>query len=120
MRVIEKRRLHYDPKGPTPQLTPPRLAILDLLQDFRYLPQSYIGKLLGYRTSIYKLDGREYLRYEHLRKELWKLRKRGGWLRCPDISDDREAVYALSKRGEEEEKKRGRWRGIEKSGKLFE
>jgi hypothetical protein len=119
MRVIEKRRVDYDPKGPPPRLTDPRLSILDLLQDFRYLPQSYIGKLLGYHTSIYRLGGREYVRYEHLRKELWKLRKQGGWLRCPDISEDREAVYALTTRGEDELTRRGMYRGIEKSGKVF-
>src|SRR3978361_731039 len=72
MRVIEKRRVDYDPKGPPPRLTDPLLKILDLLQDFRYLPQSYIGKLLGYHTSIYKLGGR-WLCYRILAQQCWRI-----------------------------------------------
>ena len=112
MRAIEKRRIDYAPSGGTFELTDKRLEIMDLLQDYRYLPVPYIAKLLGYTRSVYTVRGKEIVRYVSLQEHLHILRTELGLLCCPGVDMSRFNTYALTEKGDKELKDRGRWREI--------
>ena len=120
MGETRNRKVNYQPSGKPVRLSPKRYDVLDLLQDYRYLPQSYIGELLGYNYSTHLIRGREIHRYDYLREMLRRMRKDGGWLFCPETPLYREATYALTEGGEHALKKAGRYRGIEKTGEPYD
>ena len=84
-----------------------------LLQEFPYLPLPFIGELLGHSSKVYLERGKQVVRYDALRRRLRRLRKDGGYLRCPKESWSaantryRPAVYALTLKAKEALKERG-------------
>lgn len=102
MVVARSRFVDFQP-SPTPVvLTKSDLKLFSLLQEYPYLPLPYIGELLGASRKTYVQDGHEIVRYPSLRARLARLRKDGGYLRCPPQSWQaanaryRSAVYALT------------------------
>ncbi|MDP2367256.1 hypothetical protein [Rhodoferax sp.] len=95
----------YDPSGANVELRESDIAIFELLQEFPYLSLPYIGELLGAKPQTVTVNGKQVVRYEYLRKKLMRLRKDGGYLRCPADSWKaansrwRPAVYALTAKG---------------------
>lgn len=101
------------------------IELFALLQEFPYLPLPYIGELLGYDRKTYLQDGRPVVRYPSLRQRLARLRKDGGYLKCPAESWQaanaryKPAVYALTQKAKDELKRRGLYRPSIKLGNDF-
>lgn len=118
------RFIDYAPTK-TVHLTQDDIAIFELLQEFPYLPLPYIGELLGYTKKTYIQAGKPVERYPTLRFRLARLRKDGGYLKCPKESWQaanaryKPAVYALTVKGKEELKKRGLYKPSFKLGSDF-
>jgi hypothetical protein len=81
------------PTGKAHRITRNDVAVLELLQRYRYLPSNYIAALLGWTGEYYK-------------DVLTKLRHEAGLIECPNASWSaanaryRPAVYCLTKKGE--------------------
>lgn len=107
-------------------LTEARLRVLEVLQDFRYLPAPYLGEILRYNGKIVLMHNG---RLDPVKgKPMW---------RCSYFSDEmtrfsrehlidsikypgRPYVYYLTEKGERELKDRGLYRNIEKTGEPWE
>jgi hypothetical protein len=111
--VSRSRFVDYAPQGSRVSLHRGDIDLFLLLQEFPYLPLPYIGELLGHSKKIYDQGENQTIRYPSLRARLSRLRKDGGYLRCPEQSwraansRYRPAVYALTDKAKEELKQRG-------------
>ena len=112
--TTRSRFVDFAPTDEPLSLTRSDIDIFLLLQEFPYLALPYIGELLGYKATVERgRDSRARTRYEYLRKRLLRLRKNGGYLKCPAESwraanaRYRPAVYALTPKGKMELKERG-------------
>lgn len=111
--MSRSRFVDYAPHGRTISLHQGDIDLFLLLQEFPYLPLPYIGELLGSSKKIYQQDGKQIIRYPSLRARLSRLRKDGGYLRCPEKSwraansRYRPAVYMLTAKAKEELRQRG-------------
>ncbi len=111
---MEKIRSRFiaEPSGKAFRVTAKDLAVLTLLQRYRYLPSSYIPVLLGWEGEYHK----DLLR---------KLRHDAELIDCPSASWSaanaryRPAVYGLTKAGEQFLKARGLYVPHHKTGHEF-
>jgi len=107
------RFVDYAPSNTNVILHQGDINIFLLLQEFPYLPLPFIGELLGHPSKVYLENGKQIVRYDALRRRLRRLRKDGGYLRCPKESWNaantryRPAVYALTPKAKELLKERG-------------
>lgn len=103
--TARSRFVDLSPSGRALAITECDLAILKLFLEFPYLSVPYIGELLGYRARPTTCGDKTFIRYPYLRKRLTRLRKDGGYLKCPAESwraansRYRPAVYALAQSG---------------------
>src|SRR5471030_143492 len=125
MASTRSRFVDYAPNDTTVSLHQGDIDIFLLLQEFPYLALPYIAELLGHEKQTYIQGGKPVVRYSSLRFRLSRLRKDGGYLRCPPQSWQaansryKPAVYALTPKGKEELKKRGMDRLSFKLGNEF-
>lgn len=110
---MERRsRFIASPTGKPFVITAKNIEVLTLLQRYRYLPSNYIAALLGWKGDYYK-------------DLLSKLRHEAGLVECPNASWEaanaryRPAVYGITRKGEEELKKRGLYVPRPKTGHEF-
>src|SRR4051812_47802834 len=96
-------------------LTDARLDVLDLFQDYRYLPLKYAARLLDYTPTTVTAKGKTYIVYEYFREEIGRLYA-SGYVECVNSIHYRQGVYALTPKGEKALKANGRYRGIAKTG----
>jgi hypothetical protein len=102
MSFARSRFVDFAPSDAGLSLTQGDVKLLSLLQEYPYLPLPYIGELLGASRKVYAESGKEIVRYPSLRARVGRLRKDGGYLRCPPQSWQaansryRPAVYALT------------------------
>lgn len=112
MLPTRRSRFRAESRGEPYRITESDLAVLQLLQRYRYLPSNYIAALLG-RQGSYHQD------------MLHKLRHRAGLIDCPAASwaaanaRYRPAVYALTPRGAAELRARGLYAPRPKTGHEF-
>lgn len=103
--VTRSRFIDLAPSGVPLEVTQRDIAILKLFVEFPYLSVPYIGELLGYQPQRTACGGKTIIRYPYLRKRLTRLRKDGGYLKCPAESwraansRYRPAVYTLTANG---------------------
>ena len=103
-----------------------KLAILDLLQDHRYLPSNYIGKMLGCEPTTQIVKGKAIYRYRYLSQVLYAMHHLQGLIYVPDKSAKtgralgNPNVYAYTGDGQEVLEESGRWRDVPKSGNAYE
>jgi hypothetical protein len=103
--VARSRFVDLAPCGPPLEITERDIAILKLFLEFPYLSVPYIGELLRYPPRPTLCGGKTVVRYPYLRKRLTRLRKDGGYLKCPSESwraansRYRPAVYTLAPKG---------------------
>ena len=96
------RFVDFQPSARPVALTAGDLNLFRLLGEFPYVPLPHLGELVGASRKTYVQGGREIVRYPSLRARLARLRKDGGYLRCPSQSWQaanaryRPAVYALT------------------------
>ena len=126
MALTRSRFVDFAPTDEPLLLTQSDIDLFLLLQEFPYLALPFIGELLGYPRTVERgKDGRERVRYEYLRKRLLRLRKNGGYLKCPAESwraansRYRPAVYALTLKGKTVLKERGLYKLSFKLGNDF-
>jgi len=102
MSLVRSRFVDFVPNMSQVEVGPRDVELFALLEEFPYLPLPYIAELLGARGRTYLQRGKTILRYPGLRARLTRLRKDGGYLRCPTQSWQaansryRPAVYALT------------------------
>jgi hypothetical protein len=102
MSLVRSRFVDFVPNMSQVELGPRDLELFALLTEFPYLPLPYIAELLGAPGRTYLQRGKSIFRYPGLRARLTRLRKDGGYLRCPPQSWQaansryRPAVYALA------------------------
>ena len=101
------------------------IDIFLLLQEFPYLALPFIAELLRYAKKTYLQGGKQVVRYPSLRRRLARLRKDGGYLKCPAESWNaansryRPAVYALTDKARGVLKERGFYKPSFKLGNNF-
>jgi hypothetical protein len=119
------RFVDYAPSGMPVVVGERDIAILALLQDFPYLSVPYIGELLGYEKQAVIQNSSTLTRYPYLRKRLTRLRKDGGYIKCPAESwraansRYRPAVYGLTAKGKALLRERGLHRASMRLGNDF-
>ena len=112
METAKRSRFTATPLGTPYRVTASDIAVLQLLQRYRYLPSTYIAELTRSKSRWYKY-------------QLAKLRHEAGLIDCPNASwaaanaRYRPAVYALTAKGEEFLKERGLFEPRHKSGREF-
>jgi hypothetical protein len=115
METTKRSRFKATPTGRAIRITEYDIAIVLLLQRYRYLPSTYIAALLKLKTG----NG------AHFKKALTKLRHEAGLIDCPNPSwaaanaRYRPAVYGLTKKGEALLKERGLYVPRPKTGHEF-
>lgn len=103
--VTRSRFVDLAPSGVPLETTERDVEILRLFLEFPYLSAPYVGELLGYQPKPAICGGKTIFRYPYLRKRLTRLRKDGGYLKCPAESwraansRYRPAVYTLTEKG---------------------
>jgi hypothetical protein len=113
MTTARSRFVDYAPSSMPVVVGERDVAILTLFQDFPYLSIPYIGELLGYEKQTVIQNASPVIRYPYLRKRLTRLRKDGGYLKCPAESwraansRYRPAIYALTAKGKALLRERG-------------
>ena len=112
METAKRSRFIAKPTGKPYRVTANDLAVLQLLQRYRYLPSNYVAALIGTASRWHKY-------------QLMKLRHEAGLIECPNASwaaanaRYRPAVYALTTKGEELLAERGLYESRRKSGREF-
>lgn len=125
MTNTRSRFVDYAPTDNALVLQQSDIAIFLLLQEFPYLALPYIGELLGHEKKTYLQSGKPVVRYPSLRRRLGRLRKDGGYLKCPAESWNaansryRPAVYALTIKAKAVLKERGLYSQSFKLGTEF-